>query len=375
VLTEEDYYPEALALTPTSTTTFDMSASRNERQVLKELEEKCAMSRSAVANIGFMDGAGWPASIFDSAELPVFGGTVYSSASDKHWLMYIKGFVAEHATELSMVYTAVRKAINDEATVIDWSGYGQAVDPVVVQHLRATSHVFKGVTENTMYGIVAGLETDFSVIRDAEGQMVRCILSAATHDVRACLYSVWVACVLRLGCATQLDYCQTIFNTTATLTAQSNECGVDERMSAAYFRASNHQRLLVMRWDLLIEAMFKLRREWLCDIAYDAAVCGRHPPGLCPLSCARSVIPDPRTQCFLGREEVMASPASSCTLGSDSESDDESEEEEDAIQDGDIVPFSDVDTRLDRRGFSVKGVPSGHVRVVSSGHSSPVYRR
>jgi len=376
-LMDEDYYPEALALTPPpfvdddEDDDDDMSALRNEAEVLAELSRASAKGRATVSSVGFLDGAGWPSSMFDQGQLPVFGGVTDDLTSDKHWLLYGKTFLDSYQPEMSIVILAVKRAIDGDDTVIDWSGEGAYVTTLVASSLRSVSQFFYGVSENTMYGIITGLERDLRVVIKAEGQMIRCMISASDNETRSTFYAMWVACILRLGGASLLETCQSIFSTIGRLCSEAGECGVNERMRAAYFRASNYNRSLGIRWDMLMEEVFRLRANLLCGTEFDVDFCGMHPPMQCPLGALHSVVPDHMTENVVDFGFVN-SPASSCTLASDDDEDgDESESEE---EERGVVPHSYVTTHVPR--LPGKGVGTAGSRVVvASGSSSPVMHR
>jgi hypothetical protein len=369
-LMNEDYYPEALALTPPPDI---MSASGNQESVLADLFESAKATWIQLPSLGYQDGAGWPCSMFDAGQTPVFAGTTHDLSSDKHWILYGKAFLDSYQSEMQIALKTINQHIDDNATTIDWSGRGQIISEKFAFALRQASSTFAGVSENTMYNIISGLETDIRTLLAAEGQMIRCLLSVSDHAGRSTFFALWCVCILRLRGASLLESALQVFRCIASM-VEDFDCGVGHTMQEAYFRLSNSNRDLGLRWDMLMSEVFKIRGDLLEGTQYDVKVCGFHPPYECPSVGVGSVIPDVGVRCAVERSQWASSPvpssSSSCTLSDDNESEDDEAELPLAKTPASLArrPLMDVKVTSVRRNGNV-------VEIADSVPSSPVLYR
>lgn len=314
-LTEEDY-PEAFALSQSSQTS-SMSASVIRDQALAEVANSAVGSSQFLSNIGYIS-EGRDKSIFDAGRTPPFGFSFDAARSDAFWMANAISFLAGNVRDCEFVDVAIAKAISDEATVKDWSGFSPEMTFVVDSH-KMISAEYRGVDAATMRGVVQGMTSSLSDLLAAEGQMVRCILSASSHRARGSLYFLWSYVIFRLGGASLLERPRKIFDEFNTYMEDAEACGVDQCLLESFRRKQRLSHVLQYQWGRVVEEIFSVRTAFLHGMEYNPKFCGLHPPGECIVEQLSSVIPDVNSDPM--DDEFSYSPESS----SDEESSDDEE--------------------------------------------------
>jgi len=282
---EEEDYSEQYALSPTT----DMSAQSNYVQCVTELAAEAESSRLNVSNLGYEDGAGFNCSLFASGQTRVFGKAGDSLRGDNHWLAFAQSFLDAHSDICDMADKAIQRSLADEVTLFDWT----SEDPSVTRHFLHQSQqrsVYRGVNEHQMREIIIGVNIHPEVVVSAEGQMLRCILSARNHTQRVALCSLWGYTILRLGGGGQLeDVVQGVVNMQAVV-RQLAGCSVGQGMRAAFSHVQGLHVMLERCWGTIIHDIFDTRELVLQGMQYEVDFCGLHPPEHCIVATMPEVV-------------------------------------------------------------------------------------
>ena len=318
---EADQYPEQLALTPPSEI---MSASENYERSITDIAQLAESSRLYLPNLGYDDGASFPQSLFAAAETLPFGRSFDSLRGDHNWLNFAEQYLSGHVKLCDFADKQIRRAIDDNATMTDWS-------PTSGAHLyhyeqARQRECFRGVTEPEMTEMITGLNSTLATKVIAEGQFVRVMLSARDHSTRMAAFKLWSYAILRLDGASALEEVMNKINGVKFIHSEIAACAVGRSMHAAFKHVTQLHVAMSNAWMYVIDEVFEVRQEVLQGMQYDVAVCGLHPPTHCVTD--RVVQKSNRLVVSGGKKSVLTSPP-------DWESSDDDESESDS--DGEIM--------------------------------------